>query len=41
MKLQGRVAIITPANTGAGGTRLPRRIDTHTTLPRQEERPGS
>jgi len=29
-----------PDNTGAGGTRLPRRIDTHTTLPKQEERPG-
>ncbi len=32
---------VAPANTGAGGTRLPRRIDTHNTLPRQELRQAS
>lgn len=30
-----------PANIGAGGTRLPRRIDMHHTPPRQEERRAS
>ncbi|ABF09930.1 chorismate lyase [Cupriavidus metallidurans] len=30
-----------PENTGAGGTRLPRRIDTHHTPSKQEERPES
>lgn len=32
---------VAPANTGAGGTRLPSRIDTHNTLPRQELRQAS
>jgi len=31
-----------PANIGAGGTRLPRRIDSQHTLPKQPERgPGT